>query len=232
MKLAVGLVTGSLGILAEAAHSGLDLVAALITFLAVRVSDKPADREHPYGHGKIENFSALIETVCCSSPAPGSSTRPSAASLFQTIEIDPSLWAFLVMVVSIGVDVSRSRMLFRAARKHHSQAWRPTPFTSRRTSGARAWSSADWPSSGSGRTSFPGTRRFLQKADAAAALGVAFIVLFVSYRLGKRTVDVLLDRAPGRPGPEDLRGRRRGRGRAERRPGPGPAVRARACSWT
>ena len=63
MKLAVGLITGSLGILAEAAHSGLDLVAAFITFLAVRVSDKPADRDHPYGHGKIENFSALIETV-------------------------------------------------------------------------------------------------------------------------------------------------------------------------
>src|SRR5438876_1784733 len=62
LKIAVGLATGSLGILSEAAHSGLDLVAAFVTLLSVRVSDKPADAEHQYGHGKVENFSAFIET--------------------------------------------------------------------------------------------------------------------------------------------------------------------------
>lgn len=61
-KLLVGVLTGSLGILSEALHSALDLVAALITYFSVRISDKPADKEHHYGHGKIENFSALVET--------------------------------------------------------------------------------------------------------------------------------------------------------------------------
>lgn len=62
-KLVVGLLTGSLGILSEALHSALDMVAAVITFFSVKVSDKPADREHNYGHGKVENLSALIETI-------------------------------------------------------------------------------------------------------------------------------------------------------------------------
>src|SRR5262252_1416914 len=63
LKIAVGLTTGSLGILSEAAHSGLDLIAAVITFFSVRVSDKPADADHQYGHGKVENFSAFLETT-------------------------------------------------------------------------------------------------------------------------------------------------------------------------
>ena len=62
-KIVVGVLTGSLGILAEAAHSGLDLVAALMTFLAVRISGRPPDRTHLYGHGKVENLSALFETL-------------------------------------------------------------------------------------------------------------------------------------------------------------------------
>ncbi|MBV9608356.1 MAG: cation diffusion facilitator family transporter, partial [Acidobacteria bacterium] len=63
LKIVVGLATNSLGILSEAAHSALDLIAAVVTFLSVRVSDKPADAEHQYGHGKVENFSAFIETA-------------------------------------------------------------------------------------------------------------------------------------------------------------------------
>src|SRR5277367_5463184 len=62
LKIIVGFTTGSLGILSEAAHSGLDLVASIITLMSVRVSDKPADADHQYGHGKVENFSAFIET--------------------------------------------------------------------------------------------------------------------------------------------------------------------------
>ena len=75
LKFVVGFSTGSLGILSEALHSSLDLVAAVITLLSVRVSDKPADADHQYGHGKFESFSAFIETGCCSSPASGSSMR-------------------------------------------------------------------------------------------------------------------------------------------------------------
>ncbi|MBV9573296.1 MAG: cation transporter, partial [Acidobacteriales bacterium] len=62
LKIVVGIGTGSLGILSEAAHSALDLVAAIITLLSIRVSDRPADADHQYGHGKFENFSAFIET--------------------------------------------------------------------------------------------------------------------------------------------------------------------------
>jgi cation diffusion facilitator family transporter len=196
MKLVMGFITGSLGILAEAAHSGLDLVAAIVTFLAVRVSGKPADHDHTYGHGKVENFSALIETVLLFITCAWIIYEAVQRVFFRSIEIDPSLWAFLVMAVSIGIDVSRSRMLYSAARKHHSQALEAD---------ALHFSTDVWSSSvvigglllvWLGKNVFPRHAALLQKSDAVAALGVAFIVLFVSYKLGKRTIDVLLDRAP------------------------------------
>jgi len=196
MKLVVGLLTGSLGILAEAAHSGLDLVAAFVTFLAVRISGRPADRDHTYGYGKVENFSALLETVLLFVTCAWIIYEAVNRLIYHTREIDPSLWAFLVMAVSIGVDVTRSRMLYRAARKHHSQALEADALHFH----TDIWSSAVvigglalvW----LGQNVFPRASGFLGKADALSALAVAFIVLFVSYRLGKRTIDVLLDRAP------------------------------------
>ena len=196
MKLVVGILTGSLGILAEAAHSGLDLVAAFVTWLAVQVSDKPADHEHPYGHGKIENFSALIETVLLFITCAWIIYEAVQRIFFRSVHINPSLWAFLVMAVSIAVDVTRSRMLYGAARKHHSQALEAD---------ALHFSTDVWSSSvvigglvlvWLGQNVLPRYAHILQKADAVAALGVAFIVLFVSYKLGRQTVDVLLDRAP------------------------------------
>jgi cation diffusion facilitator family transporter len=196
LKLIVGLVTGSLGILAEAAHSLLDLVAAVVTFLAVRISDKPADYEHTYGHGKIENFSALVETVLLFVTCAWIVYEAVRRIFFATIEVDPSLWAFLVMAVSIGVDVSRSRMLYRASQRHHSQALEAD---------ALHFSTDVWSSSvvivglvlvWLGQNVFPAASKVLHRADAVAALGVAIIVFFVSYRLGRRTIDVLLDRAP------------------------------------
>jgi cation diffusion facilitator family transporter len=196
MKLVVGLLSGSLGILAEAAHSGLDLVAAVITFVAVSVSDRPADEAHPYGHGKVENFSALIETALLFITCAWIVYEAVQRIFFREVRVDPSLWTFLVIAVSIAVDVSRSRMLLRAAKKHQSQALEADALHF----STDVWSSAVvlgglvlvW----AGQTFFPGRAAFLGKADAAAALGVAIIVFFVSYRLGKRTVDVLLDSAP------------------------------------
>jgi cation diffusion facilitator family transporter len=196
MKLIVGIMTGSLGILAEAAHSGLDLVAAGVTFLAVRVSGKPADHDHTYGHGKIENISALIETVLLFVTCAWIIYEAVHRIFLRSIEIDPSLWAFLVMAVSIGVDVSRSRMLYSVARKHHSQALEAD---------ALHFSTDIWSSSvvilglalvWLGKNVVPRYAGPLGKADAVAAVGVAFIVFFVSFRLGRRTIDVLLDRAP------------------------------------
>jgi cation diffusion facilitator family transporter len=196
MKLVVGLLSGSLGILAEAAHSGLDLVAALITFIAVSVSDRPADEVHPYGHGKIENFSALIETVLLFITCAWIITEAVRRIFFREVHVDPSLWAFLVVIVSIAIDVSRSRMLLRAAKKHQSQALEAD---------ALHFSTDVWSSTvvlgglilvWVGQKVLPGRAAFLGRADAVAALGVAIIVFFVSYRLGKRTIDVLLDSAP------------------------------------
>jgi cation diffusion facilitator family transporter len=196
MKLVVGLLSGSLGILAEAAHSGLDLVAAVITLIAVSVSDRPADEAHPYGHGKIENFSALVETALLFITCAWIVYEAVRRIFFREVHVEPSLWAFLVILVSIFVDISRSRMLMRAAKKHDSQALEADALHF----STDVWSSAVVLGGLAlvliGQKLMPGRAGFLGRADAVAALGVALIVLFVSYRLGKRTIDVLLDSAP------------------------------------
>ena len=195
LKLVVGLMTGSLGILAEAAHSGLDLVAALVTFFAVRISDRPADERYRYGYGKVENLSALIETLLLLITCVWIIYEAIQRLIFKPVEIEATLWAFAVMVVSIVTDVSRSRVLYRAARKHNSQALEAD---------ALHFSTDIWSSlvviGGlllvwlSGRLG-PGWE-WMVKGDAVAALAVAAIVIYVSLQLGKRAVAVLLDVAP------------------------------------
>ncbi|MEW6404376.1 MAG: cation diffusion facilitator family transporter [Chloroflexota bacterium] len=193
-KIVVGLLTNSLGILAEAAHSGLDLVAAVMTFFAVRVADKPADQEHPFGHGKAENISALFETLLLL--ATSGWIVYEAVHRLQAPEahVEVSIWSFIVMGTSIVVDVSRSRMLMNAARKHNSQALEAD---------ALHFSTDIWSSSVVilglifvlvGRY-FPNLA-FLEKGDAIAALVVAVIVIFVSGELGMRSIHALLDAAP------------------------------------
>jgi cation diffusion facilitator family transporter len=193
-KLAVGIMTNSLGILSEAAHSGLDLLAALMTYLAVRVSDKPADEQHLYGHGKIENLSALFETLLLLATSGWIIWEAVERLFYKPSVVDASTWAFLVMLISIVVDISRSRMLYRAAEKFKSQALEAD---------ALHFSTDIWSSMVvivglvgvliGGK--FP-TLKFLHNADAIAALGVAIIVAWVSLQLGKRTVQALLDGAP------------------------------------
>src|SRR5882757_10028514 len=115
LKIVVGFTTGSLGILSEAAHSGLDLIAALVTFFSVRVSDKPADADHQYGHGKVENFSAFLETGLLLLTCVWIIYEAVKRLFFHHVHIEPSLAAFLVMFVSMGVDLWRSRALGRIA---------------------------------------------------------------------------------------------------------------------
>src|SRR5258707_1749357 len=122
LKIIVGVATGSLGILSEAAHSGLDLIAALVTFFSVRVSDKPADADHQYGHGKFENFSAFIETGLLLLTCVWIVYESIKRLFFHSVEIEPSIAAFLVMLLSIAVDAWRSRALGRIATKYDSQA--------------------------------------------------------------------------------------------------------------
>jgi cation diffusion facilitator family transporter len=193
-KIVVGVLTNSLGILAEAAHSGLDLVAAVMTLFAVGVADRPPDREHPFGHGKAENISALFETLLL--------LLTSAWIIYEAvhrltnpqIHVGVSFWSFLVMATSIIVDATRSRVLLRAAKKYHSQALEAD---------ALHFSTDIWSSSVVilglvfvlvGRL-FPGLA-FLEKGDAIAALVVAVIVIFVGGQLGVRSIQALLDAAP------------------------------------
>src|SRR3989454_11817914 len=122
LKIVVGFTTGSLGILSEAAHSGLDLIAALVTFFSVRVSDKPADADHQYGHGKVETFSAFIETGLLLLTCLWIVYEAIKRLFFHHVEIEPSLAAFLVMFSSMAVDFWRSRALGRIAAKYDSQA--------------------------------------------------------------------------------------------------------------
>src|SRR5258708_28362510 len=123
LKLLVGLTTRSLGILSEAAHSALDLVAAFITLLSVRVSDKPADAEHQYGHGKVENFSAFLETglllLTCVWIVWEAVRRLAG---YHSIDISPSWAAFRVLIASMITDWWRSRALKKIAVKSDSHA--------------------------------------------------------------------------------------------------------------
>jgi cation diffusion facilitator family transporter len=193
LKLTVGMWTGSLGILSEAMHSGLDLVAAAITYVSVRLSDKPADIDHPFGHGKVEHLSAFIETglliITCAWIVWESIRR----LFFHDVHVEPSLWAFGVMFISITIDTFRSRALFRVARKYNSQALEAD---------ALHFSTDVYSSTVVilglilVYVSEQNHIRWLRTADPAAALVVAGIIVYISLRLGKRTVDALVDAAP------------------------------------
>ena len=192
-KVVVGVTTGSLGILSEAAHSALDLIAALLTYLSVGVSDKPADADHQYGHGKVENFSAFVETGLLLLTCAWVIYEAIMRLFYRHVDVEPSVWAFAVMLVSMAVDWWRSRALGRIATKYESQALEAD---------ALHFATDIW-SSGVvvlslvlillGRVY---RLNWLRVADPIAALFVAGVIVSVSWRLARRTVDALLDAAP------------------------------------
>src|ERR1051326_2204151 len=193
LKLIVGLATASLGILSEAAHSFLDLLAASITLFSVRVSDKPADADHQYGHGKVENFSAFIETGLLLLTCLWIVWEAVRRLFFQHVHVEPTVAAFAVMAFAIAVDVWRSRALKRIAARYDSQALQADALHF----------STDVYSSGVvllGLALVAIGRKLgiagLDRADAVAALFVAGVVMFVSSRLARQTIDALLDAAP------------------------------------
>lgn len=193
-KIIVGISTGSLGILAEAAHSALDLIAAIITYFAIRISGRPPDHTHLYGHGKVENLSAMFETMLLLATCVWIIYEAANRIFFKTVQVEASAWAFIVMAVSIFIDFTRSRVLYHAARKHNSQALEAD---------ALHFSTDIWSSAvvilGLIFVKIAEIKKewfFLEKADAIAAFVVAMIVIYVSIRLGIRTVQALLDAAP------------------------------------
>jgi cation diffusion facilitator family transporter len=193
LKTFLTLKTGSLGVLSEALHSGLDLLAAVITWLSVRVSDRPADEDHPYGHGKFENFSAFVETGLLLITALYIIYEVFLRLFFRSVHIEPSVTAIVVLFFALLLDITRSRALGQAARKYRSEAleadalhFSTDVWSTLVVIGGilLVWIGEVW--------NLP----WLVYADAVAALGVAGVVIWVGSQLGRRTLDALLDAAP------------------------------------
>ncbi len=193
-KLAVGLLTGSLGLLAEAAHSALDTVASVMTFFSVRVAGRPADEDHPYGHARVENLSAVTQGVLLTGTAVWISYESLRRIFFASVEVEPTVWAFVVMGTSIVVDLWRSRMLARVARRHDSRALEADALNFRADMFSSAVVIAGLALVVLGERL--GNAPFLLRADAVAALLVGIFIFFKSGALAARSVNVLLDRAP------------------------------------
>lgn len=194
-KLVGGLLTGSLGLLSEAAHSGLDAFGSLITALSVRASARPPDADHPYGHGRFENLSASIQGLLLLGTGSAIAFESVRRLILPENLVRPSPWAFIIMAASIVVDFQRSRVLSRAAEKYGSRALEADALNFR----------ADLLSSGvvllglalTSYSVLSGKGGLLLKADAAAALIVAILIIGMAGRLLIRSAHVLTDRASG-----------------------------------
>jgi cation diffusion facilitator family transporter len=193
LKVILAAVTGSLGILSEALHSILDLISAVITYLSVRVADKPADADHLYGHGKVESFSAFVETGLLLLTALYIIWEAFQRLLFHPEPIRPSVAAVAVLFAAMGIDFIRSRALKRVAKKYPSEALEADALHF----STDVWSTfvvivgitGAWLGM---RLRMP----WLGMLDAFAALAVAGVIIWIGSRLGKRTIDALLDVAP------------------------------------
>src|SRR5262245_9047512 len=187
IKLTTGVASGSLGLVSEAVHAGTDLVAALLTFFAVGVAVRPADRGHPYGHGKAEHLAALAEAAVLVLVSIGVATL-AVLRLVGVLEgeVDPTWWAFAAVVVVMTIDSLRTLTSLRAARRYESAALLSNALhfgsdlagTLAVLAGLTA-AALGWP-----------------QGDSLAALFVAFLVVSAAIRLIRRNVDVLMDRAP------------------------------------
>jgi cation diffusion facilitator family transporter len=193
LKLVAGILSGSLGVLSDAAHSGLDLIGAALTFFSVRVSDKPADEDHTYGHGKVENLSSFSEVILMAVSSGWIIWEAIQRTLYHSVELRHSIWPVLVVLTSIGVDYWRSRKLYAVARQTGSPALATDAFH---------FSSDIWSSVavllGLG-FSWVGVQfgiDVLRYADPLAAVVVSMLILRMTLRLGHEAVGVLLDEIP------------------------------------
>lgn len=185
-KLVVGLWTNSLGILSEALHSALDLFAAGITLYAVRKASQPPDSDHHYGHWRVENLSALTETILLLVTVIWIIYEALRRIIFHDLIVEVNPLAFGVIIFAIIIDFSRSRALKRVAKKYDSQALEADALHF----------SSDILSSSVVLVGLLFTFLGFPLGDPLAAIGVAFIVLYLTFKLGRETIDVLLDRAP------------------------------------
>lgn len=193
LKIAAGLLSGSLGVLSDAAHSGLDLVGAALTYFSVHLSDKPADEDHTYGHGKIENLSAFSEAGLMALSCAWIIWEAIHRIFFHPVEVQHSLWPVLVLVTSIGVDIWRSRQLRKVAVRTGSPALATDAFHFASdiwaTAAVLAGLGASWVG-----------ERFnisaLHYADPLAAVVVSLMILRMTLQLGHEAVAALVDEIP------------------------------------
>jgi cation diffusion facilitator family transporter len=193
LKVAAGLASGSLGVLSDAAHSGLDLAGAALTYFSVRVSDKPADEDHTYGHGKVENLSALSETALMAVSCVWIVWEAVERIFYRAVELRYAQWPALVLLASIGVDLWRSRRLRAVALRTGSPALATDAFHF----GSDIWATLAV-LAGLGAT-WMGERlgiAWLRYADPSAALVVSVMILRMTVRLGHEAVDALIDEIP------------------------------------
>lgn len=202
MKFIVGIATGSLGILSEALHSALDMLAALGTYFAVKIAARPADAEHPYGHGRIESLTALAETLLLLMTAGWvimEAIERLTADNTEALHVETNIWAFVVIIVSLVVDINRAAMLKRVAKETKSDALEADAahFAS------DIWSSAAVLLGISGAAVAHMTvanswlNWLLQRADVLASLIVAVLILHICWELGRKSVNNLMDKTDG-----------------------------------
>lgn len=204
LKFFVGFMTGSLGMLSDAAHSGVDLIGAGLTFFSVRLSDKPADENHPYGHGKVENLSGFVETFLMLASSVWITAEAIIRIFVHPVDVQHSVWPFLVLLLSIAVDYTRSRKLKTVAERYHSDALAANAlhFSS------DIWSSvavlfglgASWLGSSTAGENLG--LKWLRFADPIAAIVVALLIFYFAWRLAWRTIGALTDAVP-----EEISGR-------------------------
>ena len=185
-KFIVGILTASLGILSEALHSLLDLVAAIITYVSVSLSDKPADSDHNYGHGKIENLSAFLESILLFVTSGWIIYEAVSRIVTNNFHVEVTVWSYIVVITSMIIDFSRSRQLFKVAKQQNSQALEADA----------VHFSTDILSSGCVLLGLIFANFGYHKADAIAAICVAIIIFYRSYGMCKKAIDVLLDKVP------------------------------------
>ena len=185
-KFVVGILTTSLGILSEALHSLLDLLAAGITYISVSISDKPADEDHNYGHGKVENLSAFLESILLFVTSIWIIYEAIVRLLSGNMLVEITVWSYVVVIVSMIIDFSRSRKLLKEARRHNSQALEADAIHF----------STDILSSACVLLGLIFANFGYHKADSIAAIGVALIILHIAYSMSRKAVNVLLDKVP------------------------------------
>jgi len=202
LKFIVGVVTGSLGILSEALHSALDMLAALGTYFAVKLAARPADAEHPYGHGRVESLTALAETLLLLATAGWvimEAIERLTSDSPEALHVETNIWAFVVIIVSLVVDINRAAMLKRVAKETKSDALEAD---------AAHFASDIW-SSGAVLLGISGAaiahmtlegswlHWLLLRADVLASLAVAILILHICWELGRKSINNLMDTTDG-----------------------------------